>query len=300
MLAIRGTEADLAQAGDDCLLSSLADGWRSLVWLDDRVRIRARGGTDLSPRLPALAAELARLRPRAGGGATVLDANLVLPAAAGESGPALEEIVALEVLDVLCSEGRAVTAEPLVARQARLRRLAWPQDGPLRPVPTWRGDARAALRQLDESGVAGRGALLVRRAASPYRPGLRSRDWLAFGERELAEMLLCGVAAGGALVLGVPTPHGLVFGGLTWPSRVWRLLAARCTEAAAPFPEPAIWPSLRPVVWARPELWLAVESDVRPGSGRGGPRWRFVRVQEDLSPPPPAAFTLAAWPDRTP
>jgi hypothetical protein len=40
------------------------------------------------------------------------------------------------------------------------------------------------------------------------------------------------------------------------------------------------------VTWAKPELWLAVEPDVRTGSGRTGPRWRVVRVQEDLSPPP--------------
>ncbi len=55
-----------------------------------------------------------------------------------------------------------------------------------------------------------------------------------------------------------------------------------------------MWPSLGPVTWVEPDLWLAVEPDVRAGSGRGGPRWRFVRVQEDLSRPPEEVARRAA------
>jgi hypothetical protein len=96
-------------------------------------------------------------------------------------------------------------------------------------------------------------------------------------------MLLCGIAASGALVLGMPLPQGVVFGGVTWPTRRWRELAPRCREGAAPFATDGLWPSLGAIAWAQPDLWLAVAPEVRPGSGRGGPRWRLVRVQEDLT-----------------
>lgn len=292
MLPVVADEAELAQVGDDFLLSPLADGWRCLVTIDDRVRVRGRGGADLSARLPSIVAELARRCGRARAGATILDGNLVLPPAAENDAPGLGDVVALELLDVLCCDGRDVTGQPLRERQALLRRLVGGtgsgDDALVRWHAPWRGDARAAFAQLARAGAAGHAALLARRAESRYRPGRRSRDWLVFGTRELAEMLLCGVTATGALVLGAPTPHGLVFGGVAWPTRRWRELAARCTEAdAPPFPEPPIWPSLGGVLWARPELWLALAPDVRDGSGRGGPRWRLVRVQEDLTPPVP-------------
>jgi hypothetical protein len=77
-------------------------------------------------------------------------------------------------------------------------------------------------------------------------------------------------------------------GGATWPTRRWRALAERCREGPQPFASHELWPSLGTVAWARPEIWLAVEPDVRSGSGRAGPRWRLRRVQEDLAPPPSA------------
>jgi len=106
-----------------------------------------------------------------------------------------------------------------------------------------------------------------------------------FGEPEQAEMLLCGIASSGALVLGRSSPDGLVAGGVTWPTRRWRALGPRCRPAREPLFASAPWPSLGTIAWAEPELWLLVEADVRAGSGRSGPRWRLVRVQEDLCEP---------------
>jgi hypothetical protein len=285
MLARRGDDATLATIDERFLLSPLPDGWRCLVLLDDRVRVRSRTGADLAPALPELAAPLESLRASLRG-LTVLDAVLTLPPASREDAwPGLAAVTSLAVLDVLCIDGRDVTARPLRARLEHLRTLRLHDAGPLHVVAAFRGDARATLAQLAAAGSAAAGALLARRGASRYRPGVRSADWRTFGGRSYAEMLLCGIAASGALVLGRCSPFGVLPGGATWPTRRWRALAERCREGPPVFSSDGLWPSLGAVTWARPEVWLAVEPDVRAGSGRSGPRWRVLRVQEDLSLP---------------
>ena len=271
--------------GEQFLLSTLPDGWRCLVLLDDRVRVRSRAGVDLAPRLPALAEPLEALRASLRGRAAILDAVLTLPPASDEAWPALHDTTGIAVLDAPFVAGRDLTARPLRERLEHLRALGLPDGGPLRAVPAFRGDARATLAQLASAGASATGTLLARRSASRYRPGVRRDDWVLFEDTPRAEMLLCGIAASGALVLGGWSPLGLVPAGATWPTRRWRALAARCREGPAPFSPGRLWPSIGAVTWARPEVWLAVEPDVRAGSGRSGPRWRVVRVQEDLSPP---------------
>jgi hypothetical protein len=285
MLARRGDDAALATIDDRFLLSTLPDGWRCLLLLDDRVRVRSRSGADLAPRLPALVAPLEALRASVRG-LSVLDAVLTVPPAAHDDAwPGLAAVTSLAVLDVLCIGGRDVTARPLRERLEHLRTLRLRDAGPLHVIAAHRGDARATLAQLGAGGSTAAGALLVRRGAARYRPGVRSADWRTFGGRSYAEMLLCGIATSGALVLGRCSPFGVVPGGATWPTRRWRALAERCREGPPAFSSDGLWPSLGAVTWARPEVWLAVEADVRAGSGRSGPRWRVMRVQEDLSLP---------------
>lgn len=275
----------LAQVDERCLLSPWRDGWRCIIALDDRVRLLSRSGRDLSSQVPHLAEALRRHGPRdPRGGPTILDGLLVAPAGA-EGEEAIASASNLDLIDVLCIAGRDRTGLDLPARQAELRNLAIAEENGLRVVPAWRGSAPDAYEQSRCAGAAGFAGLLARRIESPYRPGVRSPEWLAFTERPLEDFLLCGISAGGSLVLGVPTSHGLAFGGVTWPTRDWSRLAVRCREGAPAFGPPTIWPSLGAIAWARPELWVAATPDVRAGSGRGGPRWRFVRVQEDLSRP---------------
>ena len=276
---------DPAEVDEQFLLSPWREGWRCLIVLDDRIRLRARSGRDLAPLLPRVVEALRACRlPGSSARPTILD-GLVAGIAAEEGdagdGAAAEGVV---VVDVLCREGRDLTGLDLSARQAEMRSFRLPdRAGGVSALETWRGDATAALEQAARAGSAGHGGLLARRTTSPYRPGICSREWLVFPERRLAEFVLCGVTHAGALVLGKPTSHGLVFAGLTWPSRVWSRLALRCREGSAPFAPPSIWPSLGSIAWARPEIWVAAAPEVRPSSGTGGPRWRFVRVQEDLS-----------------
>jgi ATP-dependent DNA ligase len=283
MVAVRGE--DPCEVDERCVLSPWPEGWRCLVLVDDRIRLRARGGRDLAPELPAIREAIAACRlPGSPTRPTILD-GILIPASIDEIGTGGGIAASrLELVDVLCREGRDVTGSDVVSRQAELRGLGLLERDEVRVLATWRGDAGVALAQSARAGQAGSGGLLARRASSPYRPGVRSREWIVFRERWVEEFLLCGITGAGALVLGRTTSHGLAFAGLTWPSRVWSELAPRCREAAPSFAAPEIWPTLGPIAWARPELWVGVVADVRPNSGAGGPRWRFQRVQEDLTP----------------
>lgn len=282
----RGGDDEIDGAAGAFRFSTFPDGWRCLVELENgRIRVRSRAGHDLAPALPRITAVLATLAPARGGGPTVLDGILRLPPPADVPAPGLGDVVSLLVIDALCVAGVDLRARALDERQDRLRALRWPDDGAVVFERAWRGDARSSLAQLQSAGRLAGGALLARRAAAPYDPERDDGDWLVFGEPDQAEMLLCGVASSGALVLGRPTAEGLVAGGVTWPTRRWRALALRCRPAPEPLFAFAPWPSLGTIAWAEPDLWLLVEADVRAGSGRSGPRWRLVRVQEDLCTP---------------
>lgn len=278
--------ADPREIPPDFVLTPLPEGWRVLVVCDDRIRVRSRSGGDLAPLLPERVAALARQRrARASDAPTAIDAILCWPRRADGVWPTLGAVDSIVLLDLLVSAGRDVTGRDLHARVGLLR-SEFQEDDTVRVAPIWRGAASDAWAQARHAVVAPQAGLLARRAAAPYRPGRRSRDWLELelepGEEEL---LLCGVAESGAIVLGAPTPRGIAFAGLTWPTRRWAELAARCEEGPRPFPDPGIWPSLGRVAWARPTLWVSVVPDRRPASGKGGPAWRLQHVQEDLSAP---------------
>jgi hypothetical protein len=278
--------ADAQDVPADYLLTPLPEGWRVLVLRDDRLRLRSRSGEDLAPWLPSVTVDLARGGRRgASGELSAVDAVLCWPRRADGAWPTLTAVDSVVLLDVLVHEGRDVTARDLHARVALLREFARGAGDSISTAPVWRGSAAAAWAQARGASVAPQAGLLARRPGAPYRPGRRSADWLLLSLETQRELLLCGIAESGALVLGAPTPRGLVFAGTSWPTRRWAELAVRCEEGPRPFPDPGIWPSLGPIAWARPTLWVSVAPDARPSSGAGGPTWRLLHVQEDLSPP---------------
>jgi hypothetical protein len=277
--------ADPGEIPSDRLLTPYPEGWRCLLLLDDRVRIRSRSGIDLAPWVPEIASAAARLGPARTKVPSVVDAILCWPPRPDDEWPALGRVGDLVLLDLLVHEGRDVTGRVLQDRLAFLKTLARDAAPPITVAPAWRGSAVDAWAQLRSADRSARSGLLARRARGPYRPGLVADDWLLFDERPPREVLLCGIASSGALVLGAPAPRGVGFAGVAFPTRRWTELAARCEPGPPPFPDPGIWPSLGDVAWAEPSLWLSVVREERPPPGRGGPAWRLLHVQEDLSPP---------------
>lgn len=279
-----GDSDQLEQLDERYLLSPLLDGWRCLAVLDDRVRLRSRSGRDLAPELPRIAGTLGALRRRRTGriGTTVLDGVLLRPLGEGDSKAArVGAATRFVLIDLLCDGGRDVTSLDLTRRRALLSGVELRHtEGLVSLAPAERGSARAYYEQFITAGHAG---LLARLAGSRYRPGVRSSAWLAFSSEQTHEFALCGISSVGSLVLGMPTPQGLVFAGVTWPTRHWADLAFRCEPGPPPFPPPQVWGSLGDIAWSVPSLWVAVRSDLRDGSGLHGPRWRFLRVAEDLT-----------------
>ena len=285
--------ADPKDIPADYHLTPLPEGWRVLLLLDDRIRVRSRSGCDLTDWIPEVTAALTPSgRPRSSKGPAAVDALLCWPRRIDGAWPTLAAVDSMVLLDVLVHKGYDVTGRDLPGRLAALRSLGLERGTSISLAPTWRGGAADAWAQVQASSVAPQAGILARRAAAAYEPGQRSRDWLLLAVEPEHELLVCGVAESGAIVLGAPTPHGLAFAGVTWPTRRWPELAARCEEGPRPFPDPGIWPSLGPIVWSRPTLWVSVVPDRRPTSGRGGPTWRLQHVQEDLSPPDARAATM--------
>jgi hypothetical protein len=257
----------------------------------------------LTPWIPDLAAELVRRRrSRSNGALTAIDAVLCWPRRADGAWPTLAAVDAIVLLDVLLLDGRDVTGRDLHARVALLRSLGLESGSAITLAPLWRGAASDAWAQARYASLSPQAGILARRAAAPYRPGRRTDDWLMLAVEPTCEFLVCGVAESGAIVLGAPTPRGLAFAGVTWPTPRWAELAARCEEGPRPVGEADVWPSLGPIVWARPSVWVSVVPDRRPNSGRGGPTWRLQHVQEDLSPPEanPGAERRRRRPDARP
>ena len=98
-----------------------------------------------------------------------------------------ETPVHLVVFDVLVHAGEATVRAPLEERRARLE-AAGLHGGPVQ-VPPASDDLDAMLavaRQRGEEGV------VAKRLASPYRPGVRSHDWVKLPFTQRCEVVVVG------------------------------------------------------------------------------------------------------------
>lgn len=174
-------EAIPADAGA-WVLEPKFDGWRTIVVVQPTGAVLLYGGRNgnaYSGKVPYVEQALAAALPPG----TAIDGELVCPSGWGgvqsamTSGaphvpsalsPALT-LVAFDVLEVNGQDVRALTWEQ---RRQILEMIAWPNFTYLSPT----GDASVGshARMLD-LGMEGS---VVKRRASTYRPGARSRDWL--------------------------------------------------------------------------------------------------------------------------
>ena len=115
--------------------------------------------------------------------------------------------VSYVVFDLLAVDGETLLDLPLTQRQERLDELFVP-GGPFVRSAGIRGQGIAMYQAAAQQGLEG---LIAKRAASPYRPGRRSRDWRKLKVRKHVDAVIGGWLVGegaraqrlGALLVGL-------------------------------------------------------------------------------------------------
>ncbi|MFF2273588.1 ATP-dependent DNA ligase [Agromyces sp. NPDC058136] len=310
MLATPGTIGLLRDGDWD--LEWKWDGIRALARVEGgRVTLRSRNGIDVTERYP----ELHRL-PELVDGDAVLDGEIVALDEAGRpsfgvlqqrmsltkpreiAAVAASVPVRLLLFDVLEAGGEALVDEPYRVRRARLAALVRPRRGvPVEVPAAASGDPEAAL---EESRLLGLEGLVAKRAASPYRSGMRSDDWLKLKLTRTQEVVIGGYRRGvgsrtgriRSLLVGVPGEAGIEAGleyagrvGSGFGERELERLRERLDAMVQPDPPFVGVPEAdaSDAVWVRPELVGEIEFGEWTATGAARhPRWRGLRP--DKSP----------------
>jgi bifunctional non-homologous end joining protein LigD len=288
------------------------DGVRALASLrHGTFRLHARSGAEITaayPELAPLAAHLVAAIPAGDdGGDAVLDGEIVSLDAEGkpsftnlaermhvrEPGRAARLAAARPVtymiFDLLRVDGIDLYERPYVERRALLDGLGLLGERWLVPPSFPNGpDTLAAAREYDLEGV------VAKRLNSPYRPGLRSPDWIKYKADSTAEFVVGGYRPGvraiGGLLIGIPGPdgrlqfRGRVGGGISAAGERALLAELRprvMTES--PFAAPLARADAKDATWVRPEVVIEVKYGQRTPDGRL--RFpRFLRLRPDLTP----------------
>jgi bifunctional non-homologous end joining protein LigD len=223
MLAVAGVAGDVA---DDHRYEFKWDGVRTLAFVDGDggLDLRSRSGADVTGRYP----ELAGLAEAAGRPA-VLDGEIVALDAQGRPSfaalqprmhladprraavAAAAAPVALLLFDLLAVDGRPWLRRPLEERRDALAGLGL--AGGRWSVPPAADDLATALAIATDRGLEG---VVAKRRGSPYRPGVRSRDWVKLRLRREQEVVVGGWRPGrgslrgsiGSLLVGVHDADG--------------------------------------------------------------------------------------------
>jgi bifunctional non-homologous end joining protein LigD len=277
------------------------DGLRACIAVaDGRVRAWSRNGRDFTAAYP----ELGALAAVAGRRTLVLDGEIValsglrpdftvLQRRMRTGRPGAELLAAvpvtLIVFDVLRSGRDHLVRSPYVLRRALLEDLGLEVAGSVQVPPAFPGDAAALLAVTRNQGLEG---IVLKRPASLYHPGRRTREWLKIrniraidvrvggwlpgtgARRNMAGSVLMGLPRQGALEFAGTVGSGLTVAGL----RELTALLESAEQAVSPFAGPVPTDIARRARWARPVLAAEVAYLERTPSGRlRHPVWRGLR-----------------------
>lgn len=246
----------------DYLFEVKWDGYRCLAFIDpfgrQPVFLQSRNGHDLSGVVPELADPLVWPRRRA-----IFDGELValhegapsfaalqqrLQAAFGRGGmaaPPRNATVHFVAFDLLYLDGEERIQKPCRIRREQLQALCGQADSPwLQVSQSVDGEGKALYRDAVAAGLEG---IVAKLQQSPYRPGIRSRNWLKIRRRQTREAVIGGLTAGGhhgvgALLLGAYDQEGRlqylgkVGTGFDEPA-LRRILVTAKARAGSPFPD---------------------------------------------------------------
>jgi bifunctional non-homologous end joining protein LigD len=288
--------------GPDWAFEFKWDGVRALATVHGGgLRLHARSGAEITVAYPELA-PLGVALPDA-----VLDGEIVSLSAAGRpsfttlaermhvrdavraSRLASAQPVTYMIFDLLRLDGVDLTGQAYARRRAALEALALPGGHWL--VPPAFDDRDAMLAAARENALEG---VVAKRLSAPYRPGIRSLDWIKYKQDHSEEFVVGGWRPGvrtiGALLVGLPVPagglkfRGRVGGGISAAGERSLLAALRpLVVDASPFATALPREDSRDAVWVRPEVVVEIRYANRTPDGRL--RFpRFLRLRPDRSP----------------
>lgn len=308
MLAMPGTGA--LPTGPEWAYEFKWDGVRAVaVVTGGAVRLYARSGAEITAAYP----ELIPLGGQLANG--VLDGEIVVLDAAGRpSFTALAERmhvrdpgraarlaaahpVTMMIFDLLRIRDADLTRLPYATRRQVLERLGL--AGPHWLVPPSFADGPATVAAAREYALEG---VVAKRVSSPYRPGVRSPDWVKVKLEATEDLVVGGWKPGarrlGSLLVGVPAGPvpvgrpgpvrlrfcGRVGGGISGAAeRDLLAVLEPLRTSVSPFIEPLPREDAKDANWVRPEIVVEVRYGQRTPDGRL--RFpRFVRRRWDKSP----------------
>jgi bifunctional non-homologous end joining protein LigD len=278
------------------------DGVRALGTLHGGgLRLHARSGTEITIAYPELAplgtavedavldGEIVSLDAGGHPSFTALAERMHVRDAVRASRLAATQPITYMIFDLLRLGGVDLTGEPYAWRRAALDTLTL--AGGYWLVPPSFDDRDATLTAARENALEG---VVAKRLSAPYRPGIRSLDWIKYKQDHSEEFVVGGWRPGvrtiGALLVGLPASVG----GLNFRGRVGggisaagerALLAVLRPLVAGASPFAAVLPreDSRDAVWVRPEVVVEIRYANRTPDGRL--RFpRFLRLRPDRSP----------------
>jgi bifunctional non-homologous end joining protein LigD len=213
--------AQTLPGGEDWAFEPKWDGFRCLAHLGEATRLVSRRGRDLLSYVP----ELAHLHERVPA-SVVLDAEVVAVRGGKPSFDALRRRVfgpaggpeapaVLVVFDLLLLGGRSVMALSYERRRRILQGLGVEGPGMQLTVAYPASEGPALFQATREQGLEG---VVAKRLGSPYRAGVRSRDWVKVKHFHTGQFAVGGWLPDGAgrlraILLGRWVKDGLAYAG---------------------------------------------------------------------------------------
>ncbi|MGF3054080.1 ATP-dependent DNA ligase [Microbacterium sp. YY-03] len=311
MLAAAGTEglaaALVRRSKAEPWVEFKWDGVRALgVWQNDRLRLYARSGTDITDRYPELTVrgaivfaspnavvdgEIVALDENSRPSFSLLQNRMHLTSPTDIAREQRRTPVQYLLFDALNDEGD-LTSAPLRERRAHLETLAVGAGDSVQVPPVFT-DVAATLATAREMALEG---VMVKDPRSVYRPGQRSEDWLKLKLTLTQDVVVGGLRPGkgsrsgtiGSLLVGVQTPEGLHYAGRVGTGLTERQLK-RLIDTLAPLvtdENPFLdvpTADMSDAIWLRPERVAEVEfAEWSPNAHLRHARWRGLR--DDRNP----------------
>jgi bifunctional non-homologous end joining protein LigD len=282
-----------APQGDDWLHEIKFDGYRAISRIEKgAVKMYSRNDNDWTDHYPAIAAELAGLPVES----AMLDGEVVVRLPDGRT--SFQELqkalgddsrLLYYVFDLLHLDGFDLTQAPIEERKDLLRRLLARagRGGRILYSEHMTGNGPAVFEQACVMGLEG---IVSKRSSSPYRPGVRGREWVKTKCKNEQEFVIGGYTdpAGartgfGALLVGVHNDGGLRYVGKVGTGFDERSLAGLAGRLqgmrvdAPPFTE-GLDKAQKDSHWVRPELVAQVEfTEWTRGGGIRHPSFKGLR-----------------------